>query len=65
VGQALADADKCVELKPAWDKAHFRRAAALEAADNDEGALAALEVGQKVFWGGGNVGGILVCFSGV
>ena len=59
VGQALADADKCVELKPGWDKAHFRRAAALEAGDNDEDALAALEVGQKVF--GGGIQGVFWC----
>ena len=29
VTQALTDAEKCVELKPDWDNAHFRKAAAL------------------------------------
>lgn len=46
VSQALLDAEKCVELKPGWDKAHFRKAAALEAADDDDSALKALEVGE-------------------
>ena len=44
VTQALTDAEKCVELKPDWDKAHFRKAAALEAGEDDDGALKALEV---------------------
>ena len=44
VTQALTDAEKCVELKPDWDKAHFRKAAALEASEKDAEALIALEV---------------------
>jgi hypothetical protein len=46
VNQALADAERCVELRPQWDKAHFRKAAALEAAEDDDKALKALEVGK-------------------
>ena len=41
---AIEDAEKCVELKPDWDKAHFRKAAALEASEKDAEALIALEV---------------------
>ena len=52
VNQALADAEKCVELKPDWDKAHFRKAAALEAGEDDDEALKALEVGPGVFFFG-------------
>jgi len=44
VSQALQDAEKCCELKPDWDKAHFRKAAALEASEKDAEALIALEV---------------------
>ena len=44
VSQALQDAEKCVELRPDWDKAHFRKAAALEANDNDDEALIEFEV---------------------
>ena len=40
VSQALADAEKCVELRPDWDKAYFRKATALEASDEDDLALA-------------------------
>ena len=47
VTQALTDAEKCVELKPDWDKAHFRKAAALEASEKDAEALIALEVREK------------------
>ena len=44
MSQALQDAKKCCELKPDWDKAHFRKAAALEASEKDAEALIALEV---------------------
>ena len=40
----MQDAEKCCELKPDWDKAHFRKAAALEASEKDAEALIALEV---------------------
>jgi len=40
----LQDAEKCCELKPDWDKAHCRKAAALEASEKDADALIALEV---------------------
>ncbi len=30
VTKAMDDADKCVALKPDWEKGHFRRAAVLE-----------------------------------
>jgi len=48
VTQALTDAEKCVELKPDWDKAHFRKAAALEASEKDAEALIALEESLKL-----------------
>ena len=44
VSQALADAEKCVELRPDWDKAYFRKAVALEASDDDDLALIEFEV---------------------
>lgn len=48
VGQALSDADRCIELRPDWDKAYFRKATALEAQNDDEAALVQFEV-RKVF----------------
>jgi len=48
VSQALQDAEKCCELKPDWDKAHFRKAAALEASEKDAEALIALEESVKL-----------------
>ena len=40
----MADAEKCVELQPDWDKAYFRKAVALEASDDDDLALIEFEV---------------------
>lgn len=39
VAKALADAEAAVERDPAWDKGHFRKAAALEAQDKLDEAL--------------------------
>ena len=47
MSQALQDAERCVQLRPEWDKAHFRKAAALEASEKDDEALIALEVRTK------------------
>lgn len=44
VSQALQDAERCVQLRPEWDKAHFRRAMALEANNDDDEALLELQV---------------------
>ena len=48
VSLALADAEKCIELRPDWDKAHFRKAAVLEEMRDDDGALRALEAALEV-----------------
>ena len=48
VSQALADAEKCVELRPDWDKAYFRKATALEASDEDDLALIEFEAALAV-----------------
>ena len=48
VSLALADAEKCIELRPDWDKAHFRKAAVLEEMRDDNGALRALEAALEV-----------------
>lgn len=39
--KALADAEKACELRPDWEKAHFRRGLALEELERHEEALAA------------------------
>jgi predicted TPR repeat methyltransferase len=43
VKQALSDAEVCAALRPDWEKAHFRRGMALEAAAEDNDAIAAYE----------------------
>ena len=42
-GKALADADKCIELKPEWVKGWFRKALVLEAMGGKEPSRAQLE----------------------
>lgn len=41
VKRALIDAQTCVDLRPEWEKGHFRKGAALEALEEWEGALEA------------------------
>jgi tetratricopeptide (TPR) repeat protein len=49
VSQALSDAERCIELRPDWDKAYFRKATALEAQNDDDAALVQFEVRQPFF----------------
>ena len=51
VSQALSDAERCIELRPDWDKAYFRKATALEAQDDDDAALVQFEVRKGFFFG--------------
>jgi predicted TPR repeat methyltransferase len=44
VSQALSDAERCIELRPDWDKAYFRKAVALEASNEEDAALVEFEV---------------------
>jgi tetratricopeptide (TPR) repeat protein len=50
VSQALSDAERCIELRPDWDKAYFRKATALEAQNDDDAALVQFEVRQEPFF---------------
>ena len=43
VKQALQDADVCVKLRPDWEKAHYRKGMAQEAAGDENAALEAYE----------------------
>ena len=52
--QALSDADVCVKLRPEWEKGYFRRGCALEANDDDDGAMEAFELSLKHTPGGSN-----------
>ena len=49
VSQALSDAERCIELRPDWDKAYFRKATALEAQNDDDAALVQFEVRKAFF----------------
>ena len=51
VSQALSDAERCIELRPDWDKAYFRKATALEAQNDDDAALVQFEVRKAFFFG--------------
>jgi len=45
---ALADADKCIEVKKDWDKGHQRRAMALQQLGKFDEAIASYEHGLKL-----------------
>jgi tetratricopeptide (TPR) repeat protein len=47
-GKALADAEKCIELKADWPKGYSRRGAALHSLKNYEGAEAAYQAGLAI-----------------
>lgn len=39
VNKAIVDADKCIELKPDWDKGYFRKACIYENLENIEESI--------------------------
>ena len=47
VTKAISDADKCIELRPTWEKGYFRKGSALESMSDLEGALAVYREGAK------------------
>jgi tetratricopeptide (TPR) repeat protein len=47
VQKALADADKCIELRPEWEKGYFRKGSALEAISDYPSALDVYREGMK------------------
>lgn len=46
--KALADADKCTELDPKWDKGYFRRGAVLEELKRSDEALEAFRTAAEL-----------------
>ena len=48
VAEALADGEKCIELKPDWPKSYSRKGAAQEASGDLEAAIATFDAGLKV-----------------
>jgi stress-induced-phosphoprotein 1 len=46
--KALEDADKCIEVKPDWDKGHQRRAMALHQMGKFDEAIATYESGLQL-----------------
>eukprot|EP01025_Chloroclados_australasicus_P011487 TRINITY_DN14995_c0_g1_i1.p1 TRINITY_DN14995_c0_g1~~TRINITY_DN14995_c0_g1_i1.p1 ORF type:complete len:147 (-),score=16.32 TRINITY_DN14995_c0_g1_i1:258-698(-) len=48
LSKALADADKCLELRPAWEKGCFRKGAALELMKDFVAALDTYQKGLEV-----------------
>ena len=54
MSQALADAEKCVELRPEWEKSHFRKGVALEEKGDDALALESFEAALATTTGSGN-----------
>lgn len=45
--KALQDADKCIELRPEWEKGYFRKGTALEAMADLPSALDVFRLGMK------------------
>lgn len=48
LSKALADAETTINLKPEWEKGHFRKGCVLEAMERYDDALAAFEVALKL-----------------
>ena len=48
LNKALADAEKCVELRPDWDKAYFRKGSVFEAMADYQAAAQAYRQGATV-----------------
>lgn len=45
--KALQDADKCIELRPEWEKGYFRKGCTLEAMNDLPSALDVYKSGMK------------------
>lgn len=46
--EALADAEKCIEMNPSWGKGYGRKGAAMHGLANYDGAIAAYEKGLQI-----------------
>lgn len=47
LSKALADAEKCIELRPDWEKSYYRKGCTLEAMSNFESALDVYKLGLQ------------------
>lgn len=47
LSKALADAEKCIELRPGWEKSYYRKGCTLEAMSNFESALDVYKLGLQ------------------